>query len=138
MYGHTRLHESRETKIVTLEDEHIVMMSACILHGWVDTNVEVEKDLQPYWSFRDEITIIDDITMKIKIIIIIIIIILLIIIIIIPVTLQDKTPEQLHLIHMGIEKTRLPASESIYWINMNSDIEEMVKYCSTCLGFQAI
>ena len=33
----------------------------------------------------------------------------------------------------GIDKTRLLAGGSIYWINMNVDIENIVKHCSTCL-----
>ena len=37
---------------------------------------------------------------------------------------------------MGIEKTMLLAAESIYWINMDTDIEA-TKHCTTCLDFQA-
>ena len=51
--------------------------------------------------------------------------------------LHDKGFKQLSLSDMGIEKTRLLACESIYWINMNGDIEEIVKKCIPCLDFQA-
>ena len=37
---------------------------------------------------------------------------------------------------MGIEKTRLLAQESIYWISVNGDTENTVQQFSTCLGFQ--
>ena len=37
---------------------------------------------------------------------------------------------------MGIEKTKLPACESVYWSNINVDIEKYVKCCATCLKFQ--
>ena len=82
-------------------------------HGWPSFQDEVQKDLQPYWTFRDEIAIIDSIAVKGRRIII-------------PVVLQDKA-QQLHLNHMDIEKTRLLACESICWINMNADIEVTVK-----------
>ena len=36
---------------------------------------------------------------------------------------------------MGMEK-RLLARESISWMIMSTDIENNVKYCSTCTGFQ--
>ena len=36
---------------------------------------------------------------------------------------KKQVLEQLHLNHMGIEKTRLLTYESIYWININDDIE---------------
>ena len=45
-------------------------------------------------------------------------------ILIIPAALQNKTLKHLYLNHMGIEKTRLSAFESIYWININTDIVE--------------
>ena len=44
--------------------------------------------------------------------------------------------EQLHINHMGIEKTKLLAHESIYWININGDIEKHIKSCCTCLDYQ--
>ena len=37
--------------------------------------------------------------------------------------LQDRTIKKLHLNHIGIEKTRLLVCESIYWVNMNVNIE---------------
>ena len=37
---------------------------------------------------------------------------------------------------MGIEKTKLLAQESVYWHSINTDIEEFIKQCPTCLEFQ--
>ena len=39
---------------------------------------------------------------------------------------------------MGIEKMKLLARESIYLVNINTDIENTIKSCSTCNEFQAI
>ena len=39
-------------------------------------------------------------------------------------------------IHMGIEETRLLVWDSLYWLHMSAGIEDVVKYCSTCLEFQ--
>ena len=44
-----------------------------------------------------------------------------------PEALQDKAIKQLHLNHTDIEKTRLLVYESIYWININDDIDVMGK-----------
>ena len=65
----------------------------------------MQKELQPYWSFRDDIAIVDGIAMKILVLS----------------SLQSKA------LNTGIEKTRLMACESIYWVNMNAGIEETVK-----------
>ena len=43
---------------------------------------------------------------------------------------------QLHSNHIQIEKTRLLASKSVYWVNMNADIENTVKQSYTWLEYQ--
>ena len=55
-----------EIKIATLVDEHIGMLSEPILCGWPLTKAETPKELQPYWPFRDEISIIDGSAMKVR------------------------------------------------------------------------
>ena len=57
--------------------------------------------------------------------------------IITPVSLQGNVLNQLHINKMGIEKTRLLASKFIYSINMNTNIEDIVKNCPICLDFLA-
>ena len=37
---------------------------------------------------------------------------------------------------MGIEKAKLLACKSVYWVNINNDVENHVKNCSMCLEFQ--
>ena len=59
MHGHTRLNKAEEIKIATLDDEHTGMLSELILCSWALTKVELQKDLQSYWSSRDEIATID-------------------------------------------------------------------------------
>ena len=56
--------------------------------------------------------------------------------IIIPAELKQQVLDQLHLNHMGIEKTKLLICESVYWVDINTDIEMHLKTCSTCLEFQ--
>ena len=41
--------------------------------------------------------------------------------------LKAQTLDQLHINHIMIEKTKLLACESIYWININDDIENVKK-----------
>ena len=74
---------------------------------------EVQKDLQPDWSFRDKIVFTDGIVMKGKRIIV-------------PGSLQNKALSQLHLTHMGI-KTHLLMHESVFWVNMYTGIKRMIK-----------
>ena len=43
--------------------------------------------------------------------------------VVIPEPFKKQALNQLHLNQMGIEKTKLLAGESIYWIHINDDIE---------------
>ena len=52
------------TRLATLDDKYIGLLSELVLHSWPSTEAEVQKDLQPYWSFRDKIAIIDGIAVK--------------------------------------------------------------------------
>ena len=55
---------AEEKRTATLDDEHISIISELILYSWPLTKAGVLKDLQPYVSFRDEITMIDGTAMK--------------------------------------------------------------------------
>ena len=55
---------AEEIRIAILDGGHIGMPSELIPHGWLSTKSEVQKDLWPYWSFGDEITITDGIANK--------------------------------------------------------------------------
>ena len=49
--------------------------------------------------------------------------------IIIPDNLKQQVLKQLHTNHMGIEKTKLLAHESVFWHNINADIETYKSLC---------
>ena len=55
---------AKEIRIAMPDDEHIGMLSELILHGWPSTKIEVQKHLQPCWSFKDENASIGGIAMK--------------------------------------------------------------------------
>ena len=57
-------------------------------------------------------------------------------IIIISFLLWRQILEQLHSNHMGTDKARLLPRESVYWVNMNADMENAIKQCATCLEYQ--
>ena len=80
-------------------------------------------DIRPYWSYKDNHAVIDGVVMKGRHINI-------------PERQKQQVLDQLHVNHMGIEKTKLLACESVYWVNINNDIENHVKNCSMCLEFQ--
>ena len=54
----------------------------------------------------------------------------------IPYILQNQIRDHLPSSHIGIEKTKILVRESVYWFNMNADIENNMKQCTTCLEYQ--
>ena len=104
-------------------NNHLPQLKGIIITGWLYSRDELHVDLQPYWSYRDELAVIDGIILKGKCTII-------------PNSLKKQVLNQLHKNHMGIEKTKLLAHECINWPNINADIEKYIKQCATCLQFQ--
>ena len=80
--------------------------------------------LHPYWNFRDELTIESGILMKNSKVLI-------------PETLKQKYLMQIHQGHQGIEACRSRViREFVFWININSDLKELVEKCDICQSQQ--
>ncbi|XP_038062402.1 uncharacterized protein K02A2.6-like [Patiria miniata] len=103
----------------TARDPVLSALCQIIYSGWPDSVKELPRDLQVYWPYRDELGISWGIIFKGRQVII-------------PDSLQTDILQQLHTGHMGIEKTRRLARESVYWPNINRHIDELVKACSYC------
>ena len=52
-----------------------------------------------------------------------------------PVSLQQQVLDQLHTNHMGIEKNKILVHESVYWADINADIEKHIKTAQHVLNF---
>ena len=46
--------------------------------------------------------------------------------VVIPEVLKTQALDQLHIIYMGIEKTKFLAHKSVHWVNINDDIEKQL------------
>ena len=83
---------------------------------------KISQELMPHLTFKDKLAIIDGVVMKNRRIRI-------------STKLQPQALEQLHINHKGMKKTRLLEKESVYWVNMYSDIKRAIKNCTLCLTF---
>ena len=91
--------------------------------GWPDTRSDCPAHLLPYWTFREELGVANGVVIKGNRIVV-------------PKSLRNMALEKIHLAHQGIEKCRLRARASVYWVGMNNDIEQMVRKCATCQKHQ--
>ena len=112
-----------ELQQASSQDDHLQQLKKFIIAGWPDTKDGLHVDIRPYWPYRDELMVIDGVILKGKHIVI-------------PHSLRQQVLAQLHTNHMGIEKTKLLARDSLFWSNINADIEGYIKHCATCLEFQ--
>ena len=112
-----------ELRTKTKDDHVLRTLSETIVTGWPETIKELPTSIRSYWSFRDELSVEDGILLKGTRVII-------------PESMQSFILDRLHYGHLGIEKTRLRAKDSVYWININRDIETTVKSCHICQEHQ--
>ena len=98
---------------VMAQDEHVQCLANIIITGWLSTKDHLHINIRPYWSYKDDLAFIDGVVMKGRHTII-------------PQELRQQVLDQLHLNHMGIRKTKSLMCESVYWVNINNDIENHV------------
>ena len=107
----------------TLQDPELAALKEVVFNGWPNNIKELPPVLRPYWNYREEISIENSLIMKRHRIII-------------PQVLQGDILAKLHASHQGTEKTKLRARTSMFWKNLNKDIEEMTKSCKVCQELQ--
>lgn len=108
-----------EIKLATATDPSLQELSHVVTSGWPSNKKAVHSSISPYWSFKDEITVIDGLLYRGYRLII-------------PDSLKHEMLAKLHEAHLGIVKTKQRAREIIYWPLMNQDIENMIRQCSVC------
>ena len=48
----------------TAQDEHLQMLRQYIIAGWPESKVHLHKDIRAYWSFKDDMAVIDGVIMN--------------------------------------------------------------------------
>ena len=107
----------------TNKDKELQSLKHYISTGWPAKRSQIPVSLHPYWNFRDELTVENGILMKNSKVLI-------------PESLRQKYLKQIHQGHQGIEACRSRAREFVFWVNINSDLKEMVEKCDICQSQQ--
>ncbi len=111
-----------ELKAETIKDQELQTLKSTVRNGWPETKQDVQPNIRTYWSFRDEITVEDELIFRNNRIII-------------PKSLRKFMLGKIHQSHQGIEKSKNLARDVMYWPGMSAQIQETVEKCSTCNEF---
>ena len=86
--------------------------------GWPEKNT-APVEVKPYYNFRDELSVVDDILFKGTRVII-------------PKELILDMKDRIHSSHMGQETCLRKAREAVYWTGMNKDMAEYIAKWKIC------
>ena len=98
------------------------MTKGYLIIGWPEIREQMPRHMRTYWTFQDDIAMINGIIMKGRCVVI-------------PLVLKTHELDQLHVNYMGMENTKLLGCESVYWGNINDDIERHIKIAPHTLHF---
>ena len=91
----------QQIRIATQEDDELALLKHTITQGWPSTFKEVPSVLQPYWTFREELTIEDGIILKGTRIFI-------------PTKKHEAVLKLIHEENLGLNRCQLQGKETIY------------------------
>jgi transposase InsO family protein len=103
----------------TYADPVAQKLKQVIFRGWPNKQ-DLDPELKPFWEHRDELSTCNGIITRGQRIYI-------------PVNKRKHVLHNLHRSHLGITRTKQLARDTVYWPSMNSDIEEYISRCETCL-----
>ena len=104
-------------------DSAISLVMQYVLDGWPGNANECAEPAQPYFTYREELTIVDGLLVKSSRIVIL-------------TEMRHACLETLHTPHLGLQKTLLRAHSSVFWPGMTADIKAQISNCSACQKFQ--
>ncbi len=104
----------------TSKDPTLKKLKDYVLNGWPNNKSQVDPAVRPYFSFRDEITIYQDVLLKGDRIIV-------------PTTLRNEMRQKIHHGHLGIEKCKARARLTLYWPGMANEIVDIVSNCGASM-----
>lgn len=107
----------------TQSDSELQALTKYVRNGWPTHKLEVPSEVRPYWAFRDELFLAYGLLWKSDRIVI-------------PSSMRKEMLRCVHIGHLGIEKCKLRVRESMFWPNINTQLEDYISNCQACLTFK--
>ena len=111
-----------QLRVATQEDDVLALLKQVITQGWPSNVKEVPKELQPYWTFREGLTIEDGLILEgIEIVI--------------PSKKHEDVLKLIHEGHFGLNKCKLHVKKTVYWPGLNDQLDKLILNCELCLKY---
>ena len=107
------------TRVATSADPALSQLRHYIFHGWPLQKQQLPEHVQHYWNYREELAIEDGLIFKAHRLVI-------------AMSQRLEYLKDLHVGHLGEEKTLLRARETVFWPGISDDIRNTVKACDSC------
>ena len=114
-----KMHKLDEIRGTTQQDGTLQKLRRVITNGWPRELADVEAEVKPYFSYRDELTTQDGIILRGDRIVI-------------PTSLRKEVTQKAHARHMGINACIRRARDLVFWPGMSKEIRQLVESCETC------
>ncbi|KXJ29491.1 Uncharacterized protein K02A2.6 [Exaiptasia diaphana] len=105
------------------EDPVMQQLIDTVLEGWPTDKAKLPIDLRVFWTFRDEIAVLDGLLFKGPKLIV-------------PHSLRKEMLEKIHEGHFGMTKCKQRARDVLFWPGLSQDIEDKVSKCQVCISNQ--
>ncbi len=121
---YTPVHSSTldEVRGATSTDETLTSLGQTIRSGWPDDKSAVSPSLRLYFSYRDELSIVNGIIYRGARIVI-------------PISMRQKVKQRVHAGHLGINSSLRRARDVMFWPGMSSDIRQYIESCGVCASY---
>lgn len=110
--------KSKQISDETAKDTELQMVITHIQSGWP------KGSCPKYYHFRSELSVANGLLLRNKRIVI-------------PYSLRQDILQRIHEGHLGVEKCKRRARDTVYWPGINGDIENMIGKCETCQKYQS-
>ena len=109
----------QDIRTETDRDATLQTLKNVVMRGWPSIRSQTPEVVHPFWNYRDEITVVDDLLFKGQRLII-------------PTGLQSKVLKRIHAGHLGMDRCKGRAREYVFWPQINAQIEGTVSNCAIC------
>ena len=111
-----------QLRVTIQEDDKLVLSKHTVTQGRLSSIREVSSELQPHWTFREELTIEDGLILKGTRTVV-------------PDRKHESILKLIHGGHLGLNNCKLYAKETVYWPGLNEQLEKLILNCELCLKY---